>query len=442
MEAMNFNEMLGMISLLGMFAAFCTGFPISFIMIFAGLVFGYIGCGKLVFYLLTVQFDQVMNDAIMGAIPPFLLMGYLLDNAGLMDRLFRSFQMLLCRVPGSLYTAVIGTGTIFAAATGIVGSSVNLLCVMAEPGMRCSGYDIRMGAGSIAAAGTLGILIPPSVMLVTMGPIMGVPVTDLFAAAILPGLMLAGIYIGYSLLRCAINPSKGPALPKEMWPPSVWVALRDMVVGVMPLIALIGSTLGCILAGIATPTEAASCGAFGALLLLFISRRFSWFVLKDALFKTANMTAMILIMIASCNFFGAVFSRLGSAAWLSRFLVSLDMPPMIMLALILVSIFLLGWAMEWIPIVLIFMPLILPTVEALHFDKLWFCIVFAVTLQTSWLSPPVALSAYFIKGAVPHWELIDIYKGMFQYIGCQVVGIVMIILFPQIITWLPMYLKQ
>jgi TRAP-type mannitol/chloroaromatic compound transport system permease large subunit len=151
---------------------------------------------------------------------------------------------------------------------------------------------------------------------------------------------------------------------------------------------------------------------------------------------------MILIMIASCNFFGAVFSRLGSAAWLSRFLLSMDIPPMAMLALIMIIIFFLGWAMEWIPIVLIFLPLMLPTIEAMHFDKLWFCLVIAVTLQTSWLSPPVALSAYFIKGSIPHWKLIDIYKGMFQYIGCQVVGIILIIAFPAIVTWLPMYMKQ
>jgi len=439
---MTTNELLGMLSLGAMFLAFCTGFPISFIMIFSGLIFGYLGIGKIVFYLLTLQFDQVMTDSVMGAIPPFLLMGYLLENAGLMDRLFRSFQTLLCRLPGSLYAAVIFTGTIFAAATGIVGSSVNLLCVMAEPGMRRSKYNVRMGAGAIAAAGTLGILIPPSIMLVVMGPIVGVPVTDLFAAAIIPGLMLATIYIAYSLIRCAINPSYGPPLPRDMWPESIGRALKDMCVGVLPLVLLIFATLGSILMGIATPTEAASCGAAGALVLVIAYGRFTWAGLKDALFKTTRLGAMILIMIASCNFFGAVFSRLGSAAWLSRYLVSMDIPPMAMLLLIMTVIFFLGWAMEWIPIVLIFLPLMLPTIEAMHFDKMWFCLVMAVTLQTSWLSPPVALSAYFIKGSIPHWDLIDIYKGMFQYIGCQLVGLTLVIMFPAIVTWLPMFLKQ
>lgn len=439
---MTSNEMLAMLSLVGMFAAFCTGFPISYTMIFAGLVFGYLGMGKIVFYLLTLQFYQVMSDSVMGAIPFFLLMGYLLEGAGLMDRLFRSFQLLFARLPGSLYAAIVLTGTIFAAATGIVGSSVNLLCIMAEPSMRAGGYDIRMGAGSIAAAGTLGILIPPSIMLVVLGPIMGVPITDLFAAAIFPGLLLAGIYISYSLVKCAIWPKYGPPLPKEMWPTSMGSVLKDMIIGVVPLLLLIFCTLGSILAGIATPTEASACGAFGALIMIIAYRKFTWANLSKALHNTILLSAMILIMLASCNFFGSVFSRLGGAEYLSNWLLARDLGPMAMLILIMTIIFFMGWAMEWIPIVLILVPLLIPVVEAMGYDKLWFCLVIAVTLQTSWLSPPVALSAYFIKGSLPHWKLTDIYKGMFQYIGCQLVGLTLIILFPIIVTYLPALLKS
>ena len=439
---MTYNEALALISLVGMFAMFCTGFPIAFTMMFSALVFGYLGIGKIVFYLLTVQFYQVMSDPVMGAIPFFLFMGYLLEGAGLMDRLFRSFQLLFAKLAGSLYAAIIITGTIFAAATGIVGSSVNLLCVMSEPAMRRSGYDIRMGAGCIAASGTLGILIPPSIMLVVLGPIVGVPVTDLFAAAIFPGLLLSGIYITYSLVRCAINPKMGPPLPPDMWPTSLGAVIKDMLVGVVPLVTLITFTLGSILAGLATPTEASACGAFGAFILVLAYRRLTWKSFKDAMYKTVVLSAMILIMIATCNFFGSVFSRLGGAAWISNALLSLDIGQYAMLLLMLAIIFFMGWAMEWIPIVLIFVPLMLPVVEAMQFDKLWFCLVTAVTLQTSWLSPPVALSAYFVKGSIPHWDLLDIYKGMFQYIGCQLVGILLIVMFPAIITWLPMYLKQ
>lgn len=439
---MTHNEMLAMLSLVGMFAAFCTGFPISYTMIFSGLAFGFLGIGKIVFYLLTMQFYQVMSDSVMGAIPFFLLMGYLLEGAGLMDRLFRSFQLLFAKVAGSLYVAIIMTGTIFAAATGIVGSSVNLLCIMAEPAMRAGGYNIRMGAGAIAAAGTLGILIPPSIMLVVLGPMMGVPITDLFAAAFLPGFLLAGIYIVYSLIRCKFQPECGPPLPEEMWPESLGSVLKEIIIGVVPLLMLIFATLGSILAGLATPTEASACGAFGALVMIIGYRRFNWKDFAKALHSTILLSAMILIMIASCNFFGAVFSRLGGAAYLSNWLLSLDASPMGMLILIMTIIFFMGWAMEWIPIVLILVPLLMPVVEAMQYDKLWFCLVVAVTLQTSWLSPPVALSAYFIKGSLPHWKLTDIYKGMFQYIGCQLVGLTLIIIFPVIVTWLPYYLKQ
>ncbi|MDR1857360.1 MAG: TRAP transporter large permease subunit [Desulfovibrio sp.] len=439
---MSYNELLALLSLAGMFGAFCLGFPISYTMIFSGLIFGYLGIGKIVFYLLTMQFYQVMSDPIMGAIPFFLLMGYLLEGAGLMDRLFKSFQLLFAKLPGSLYSAIVLTGTIFAAATGIVGSSVNLLCIMSEPSMRASGYNIRMGAGCIAAAGTLGILIPPSIMLVVLGPIMGLPITDLFAAAILPGLLLASIYIVYSLVKCAIWPEYGPPLPKDMWPTSYLTVFKEMVVGVFPLLVLIFATLGSILMGIATPTEASACGAFGALILVIAYGKFTWKNLSKALHSTILLSAMILVMIASCNFFGSVFSRLGGATWLSNALLAVNAPPMLMLILIMTIIFFMGWAMEWIPIVLILIPLLMPVVDAMGYDKLWYCLVVAVTLQTSWLSPPVALSCYFIKGSLPHWKLVDIYKGMFQYIFCQLLGLALIILFPAIVTFLPQWFKS
>lgn len=435
------NEMLALFSIISMFGLFCTGFPISYTMIFSGMLFGFLGFGKLVFHLLTIQFWQVMSDTVMVAIPFFLFMGYILEGAGLMTKLFRSFQLLLARLPGSLYATITLTGTIFAAATGIVGSSVNLLCIMAEPAMRRSGYDVRMGAGCIAAAGTLGILIPPSIMLVVLGPIMGVPITDLFAAAILPGLMLAGLYIAYALIKCAIWPKYGPPLPPDERPSDLASVLKNLLVGAVPLAVLIFATLGSILCGYATPTEGAACGAFGALLLVICYGRFTWKNLAKALHNTILLSAMILIMIASCNFFGAVFSRLGGAVALSNFLVGLDLSPMLMLTLICAIIFFMGWAMEWVPIVLILVPMLIPVVEALHFNKLWFCLVVAVTLQTSWLSPPVALSCYFIKGSLPHWPLSDIYKGMFEFIGCQLVGLALIIIFPAIVTWLPQFMK-
>ena len=438
---MSYNEMLAMLSLIGMFGLFCFGFPIAYTMLFAGLLFGFLGIGKLVFYLLPLQFYQVMTDTGQVAIPFFLILGYLLEGAGLMERLFAAFQKLFARLPGSLYMAVISTGTIFAAATGIVGSSVNLLCVMAEPTMRKGGYDIRMGAGSIAAAGTLGILIPPSIMLVILGPITGVPVTDLFMAAVIPGLLLSGLYITYSLVKCAIWPKYGPPLPPELCPTSFKDTLKELLIGAVPLLLLIFSVLGSIMFGLASPTEASACGAFAAIVLVIAYGKFSFRALANALYSTAKMSAMILIMIASCNFFGAVFSRLGGATFISNQLLAMHLSPMVMLVLILAIIFFMGWAMEWIPIILILVPLTLPVVDAMGYDKLWYCMLVAVTLQTSWLSPPVALSCYYIKGALPHWPLTEIYKGMFEYIGCQLVGLLLLIFFPVLVTWLPQVLK-
>jgi len=434
---MEFNQLLAIMSLFGLLLAFCSGFPVSFTMMFIGLIFGYLGIGKLVFYLMNLQFYQVMSDPILVAIPFFLLMGYLLESAGLMEGLFLSMQKLMAPIPGSLYVAVILTATIFAAATGIVGSSITLLCVMAEPALRKSNYDTRMGAGAIAAGGTLGILIPPSIMLVVMGPIMGVSVTDLFAGAVIPGILMSSLYCVYSLVRCFFKPELGPPLPKELRAESISALMLELLKGVVPLMILIGATLGSILMGLATPTEASACGALGALILVIAYGKFKMNAFKNAVYSTVKLSAMILIMIAASNFYGSVFSRLGGASWLSGVLVSMNLSPMLMVALIMVMIFLMGWAMEWVPIVLIVLPILMPTIKALGINPLWFAIVYAVTLQTSWLSPPVALSCYFIKGCIPHWNLSDIYRGMIQYIFCQAVAIILIMLFPFLVTWLP-----
>jgi tripartite ATP-independent transporter DctM subunit len=321
-----------------------------------------------------------------------------------------------------------------------VASGVNLLCIMAEPALRRSNYDIRMSAGCIAAAGTLGIIIPPSIMLIVLGPIVGVPVTSIFAAALIPGLVLSAIYLIYSIARCYFNPKLGPPLPKEMWPTNYFVVIRELIIGVVPLVILIGCVLGVILAGIATTTEAAACGSFGALVLITLYRRMTWALFKRALFKTALLAAMILVLIAACNFFGAVFARLGGATYLSNLLLGLEFSPWVMLIIILVSLFLIGWALEWIPLILVFVPLTLPAIQALGFDMLWYSVLVALVLQTSWMTPPVALSGYFIKGSLPHWDLMDIYRGMLQYVWCQWVGIIIFMIFPAIILWLPIYL--
>ena len=434
------NEILGLVLIGVMLLAIFIGFPISFTLIFLGFVFGYIGFGPLVFYLMTFQFSSVMLEQTLAAVPLFIFMGILMEQAGLMERLFTAVQLMLSRVRGSLYLAVLFVSTIFAAATGIVGASVTILGIMAAKTMTRSGYDVRLSAGTITAGGTLGILIPPSIMLVVMGPVLEVPVTDLFAAAIIPGLMMATLYAFYALGRCWLNPSLGPALPVKDRAGKMAYVWKEFLLGLVPPAALVFSALGSIMFGLATPTEGAACGAAGALLLTLAYRRLTFLKLREALIKTLEISALILILVAASNFFGAVFSRLGTPTMLTEVLFGLNLPPMAILILIMTLIFLLGWPLEWVPIVLIIVPILLPLVDKLGFNLTWFGILVAVNLQTAWLSPPVALSAYFLKGVVPEWDLKDIYIGMMQFMVIQLFGLVLIMIFPQIVLWLPEYI--
>ena len=433
-------EILGIFLIAVMLFSIFVGFPISFTLIFLGFVFGYLGFGKLVFYLMTLQFSMVMTEQTLAAVPLFVFMGIMMEQAGLMERLFSSVQMMLSRVRGSLFYAVLFVSIIFAAATGIVGASVTILGIMAAKSMNRSGYDVRLAAGTITAGGTLGILIPPSIMLVVMGPIMEIPVTDLFAAAIIPGIMLAVLYAGYATIRCYLDPSLGPVIPEEDREKDIKVVLYEFFMGLVPPALLVFSALGSILFGLATPTEAAGCGALGSILLALAYRKLTLDKLKDGLIKTLEITALIMLLVAASNFFGAVFARLGTPSMITDFLLSLEVNRYLILLIVMAMIFLLGWPLEWVPIVLIVVPIILPLIEGLGFNLIWFAILVAVNLQTAWLSPPVALSAYFLKGVVPEWDLKDIYIGMMQFMVLQVIGLLLIIIFPQIALWLPHYI--
>ena len=434
-------EIIGVIMIGVMLFAIFVGFPISFTLIFLGLFFGTIGFGsKLVVFLMTLQFNAVMLEETLAAVPLFVFMGIMMEQAGLMERLFRAVQLMFAAVRGSLYIAVLFVSTIFAAATGIVGASVTILGIMAARTMNESGYSVRLAAGTITAGGTLGILIPPSIMLVVMGPVLEVPVTDLFAAAIIPGILMAFLYTVYALVRCWFDPSLGPPLPEEDHPTDWSVVAREFFLGLVPPAALVGFALGSILLGWATPTEGAACGAFGALVLTTAYGRFRIGGFSEALIKTLEISVLILFLVAASNFFGAAFSRLGTPTMMTEYLLSLDMSTTLLLVLIMVFIFLLGWPLEWVPIVLIIVPILIPLLDQLNVNLLWFGILVAVNLQTAWLSPPVALSAYFLKGVVPEWDLKDIYFGMMQFMLIQLLGLILIFSFPQIALWLPEYI--
>lgn len=498
--------MIGVVMIAVMLLAIFVGFPISFTLIFLAFSFGAWGFGgKMVFYLQTLQFNSVMLEQTLAAVPLFVFMGILMEQAGLMERLFTSVQLMLSRTRGALYLAVLFVSTIFAAATGIVGASVTILGIMAAKTMNRSGYDVRLAAGTITAGGTLGILIPPSIMLVVMGPVLEIPVTDLFAAAIIPGIMLAAMYAGYALIRCWMNPSLGPILAAEDQPvtssfywleavlvigsiltfftlivmgfsgslqgifpfsslllPLGWMGVMyvgavlvrkhnpagfffsdlwyEFFMGLVPPSALVAFALGSILFGWATPTEGAACGAFGALLLSLAYRKLNTQRLFEALLKTLEISVLILFLVAASNFFGAVFSRLGTPTMITDFLLAWDLSPMMILIIIMAFIFLLGWPLEWVPIVLIIVPILIPVLVKLDINLTWFGILVAVNLQTAWLSPPVALSAYFLKGVVPEWDLKDIYLGMMQFMVIQLIGLTLIFMFPQIALWLPTYI--
>ncbi len=435
------NEWYGLISLGILIGAIFIGFPISFTLIAVALGVGWWALGDVALHLMTLQFFAVMKETSLASVPFFLFMGFLLEQSGLMEKLFRGVQQLLAGVRGSLYLAVLITATIFAAATGIVGSSVTLLGVMAAPSMKRSGYDVRLSAGVITAGGTLGILIPPSVMLIVMGPVVGVPTTDLFAAAVMPGFLLAFLYIAYCLGRSFIDPTLGPPLPPEDRAESTMAVLKELSVGVIPVVIVIMATLGVILAGIATPTDAGAIGAFVVFLLTLVSRSMDWERLKRAVYATLEISCMILLLVAASNYFGAIFARLGTATMIADALIEMSLPADLMLWMILGLIFVLAWPLEWVPIVLIVVPIMLPLVQKLGIDLIWFCTLVAVCLQTAWLSPPVALSAYFLQGVVPDWKLKDIYAGMAQFMVLQLIGLALVYLFPQIALWLPAYLR-
>lgn len=551
---------IGLIMLAAMLFVIFIGFPISFTLIFLAFVFGIWGSNfKLTTLLMTLNTNSTMlNDQLM-AVPLFVLMGIVMESAGLMERLFASIQMIMARVRGALFIAVLIVSTIFAAATGIVGASVTLLGIMAGATMSRSGYNVQLAAGTITAGGTLGILIPPSIMLIVMGPVLEVSTLDLFRGAFIPGALLASLYLIYTLGRCWLNPSLGPILSEEDQPNTsrfygaevaliclgvltvcrvfglglggafggvvpfgglivfaltmavAYAAYRNLSIlrivlpiavlfhlymiianvgedgglpiwsmvfaaftvllavlarpiygkdadgnfyfsalwdeffaGLMPPTILISFALGSILLGFATPAEAAAMGAFGAILLSVAYRKFTIPGFFDSMIKALEITVLIMFLVAASNFFGAQFSALGTPKMLTELLLGLDMSPYLILLLVMALIFLLGWPLEWVPIVLIVVPILLPTVEALSLHGLsrydmmvWFGILVAVNLQTAWLSPPVALSAYFLKGVVPNWDLKDIYLGMMQFMLVQLVGLALIFIFPQIALWLP-----
>jgi tripartite ATP-independent transporter DctM subunit len=436
------QALVGLTMLAVMLAAIFIGLPVSFTLLFLALAFGLAALGPMVFDLAYLQTIGLMKQDDLVAVPMFILMGYLCGRTGMIERMFHAFRGLFAPVRGALYLVVLVTATLFAIAAGTVSATVALIGIVAGPMMIKAGYDARLSAGAIAAGGTLGILIPPSVMLVVMGPVIGVSVGKLYEAAIGPGFLLAGLYIVYTMARSFLNPKLGPPVPTAERPRSLGPVLIECLVGLVPVTVLTAATLGAILMGLTTAAEAAALGALGAIVLAVAYGRFTWQGLLAACRDTLVTTSMVLFLAVTSNVFGAVFARLGTAGWLTDALLSIPLPPAGTMALVLAALFLLGWPFEWPAIVFIFVPVFVPVAVQLGYDPVWFAAMIALVLQTAFLSPPVAMSAYYLKQVVPGWSLGTILRGMGQFMVIQCIAIVLVLVFPGIAMWLPEFLTE
>ncbi|MBP0465340.1 TRAP transporter large permease subunit [Roseomonas sp. PWR1] len=429
---------LGLLQLFLFLFFIMLGFPIAFTLMAMGLFFGYLGMGDRVFDLLVQRTYSVMSNDVLISVPLFVLMGYIIERANILDRLFRSLQMASGNIPGSLAVATLATCALFATATGIVGAVVTLMGLLAFPAMLRAGYDVKLASGVVAAGGCLGILIPPSIMLILYGATAGVSVVQLYAAAFIPGVMLAGLYIVYAMGIAIVKPSVAPRLPPEEVNIPFGKILFALVTSFIPLAALIAMVLGAILFGLATPSEAAAMGSLGSILLAIVYRSFSFEKLKESVFLTARTSAMVCWLFVGSAIFSSVFGYLGGQELVEQFFKSLPLNTFTFMLLAQALIFVLGWPLEWTEIIVIFVPIFLPLLDDFGVDPLFFGILIALNLQTSFLSPPVAMAAFYLKGVAPkHVRLEDIFKGCMPFIYIVIFTMFCVYFFPGIVTWLP-----
>ena len=428
------------------------GFPIAFTLIAMGVGFGYYayyqgGVGTIgdlfnnnIFYLLNQNTYSVMENDTLVAIPLFLFMGYVVERANIVTRLFHSLQMAARNLPGSMAIAALVTCAVFSTASGIVGAVVTLMGLLAFPAMVTADYNKQFASGVICAGGTLGILIPPSIMLIVYAAIAELSPLRLYAAAMFPGLLLAGLYIVYVVVRVFMQPNLAPKPRAEDVPPAAKIYL-DLVISFVPLTLLIAAVLGSILGGLATPAEAAAMGALGGLVLAGVYRSLTWLKVKESVFLTAKSTAMVCWLFIGSWTFASVFSYLGGHDVIEHFVLSMNLEPWQFLVMVQLIIFLLGWPLEWSEILIIFVPIFLPMLDNFGINPYFFAMLVALNLQTSFLTPPMAMSAYYLKGVLKDQiELLQIFKGILPYLAIVIFSMVLLYQFPEIALWLPDYL--
>ena len=428
------------------------GFPIAFTLMAMGVIFGYYAYydaermtsifDNRIFDLFVNQTYSVMSSDVLTAVPLFLFMGYIVERANIVDRLFTTLQVAARRVPGSMAVAALLTCALFATATGIDGAVVTLMGLLAFPQMLKARYDPAFASGVICAGGCLGILIPPSIMLIVYSATTNVSVVKLYAGAFLPGFLLAGLYLVYVVGRAMLNPSLAPPPREEDMPDMssgqlAWLLLTSF----FPLALLILSVLGAILFGLATPSEAAAVGSAGGLILAAAYRSLTWDRLKESVYLTVRTSAMVCWLFVGSWTFSSVFSYLGGEHLVKEFVLGLNLSPLMFLILTQIIIFLLGWPLEWSEIIIIFVPIFLPLLPHFGVDPLFFGILIALNLQTSFLTPPMAMAAYYLKGiAPPHVRLTQIFAGCMPYLVMVLIAMILLYTFPGIALWLPEYL--
>jgi len=434
------SEWLSVLMFIGLLIGLFLGHPLAFVLGGLGIIFGLIGSwGPDIYALFPNRIYGTMDNYVLLAVPLFIFMAQFLDQSGVTEALFEALRYMLGPLRGGIGISVILVCTVFAACTGVIGASVVAMGLLALPMMLKYGYDKQMTCGAICAGGTLGILIPPSIMLVVMASEASLSVGQLFAGAVIPGLILAALYTGYIAIRCYANPQMGPPIsPEELAKVTKKQIFMMVLKSLVPPVILILGVLGTLFAGIATPTEAAGGGAFLAFILVLAYGKFSWENLYQAVIKTGRTSTMVLMILVGATCFTGVFLGNGGGDVVTNFVLGMGLGRWGTFAIMMIIVFALGMFIDWLGIVLICFPLFLPIAAKLGFDKLWFVVMISINLQTSFLTPPFGYALFYLRGiAVKGVETIDIYKGIIPYVILMVIGIAVCTIFPQTITWLP-----
>lgn len=437
-------ELLTVLMFASLVVSIALGHPLAITLAAVATLFGLIDNGFNLMGLMDLFANNnwgLMQNYTLVAVPLFIFMAQILDRSKVSEGLFDALYIVMGGLRGGLGMAVILVSTVFAATTGIIGASVVAMGLMAGPALLRRGYERGLAAGIICSSGTLGILIPPSIMLVVYGGLTGLRETsvgNLFAAAIMPGLLLSGLYFLYVMVRCGINPKMGPPIPKEDRTATLGQKFTMTAKNFVPPFGLILIVMGTILAGMATPTEAAALGCVGALVLALCNRKLNWEVLNQASVATLRTTAMIMMLFVGGKLFSVVFLSMGGGWVVSDLLLGLDVSPYVVLGIMMLVVFILGMFIDWAAILLVVVPIFTPIAMDLGFDPLWFAMLICVNLQTSFLTPPFGYALFYFKGvAPPEYTMADVYRGILPFVAIQILGLGLMILFPQIITWLP-----